>query len=85
MRRREISLELGLKFLAGAETMLNGSEFFVPYGQVMEQVRKSRCSAVTCEFVALAQDLNCRFVTLNSQVVADFPALAQHLSAFVEE
>jgi predicted nucleic acid-binding protein len=84
LRRREITLELGLKFLAGAETMLKGSEFFVPYGQVMEQVRRSNCSAFACEFVALAQDLNCPLITLDAQTIADFPKLAQHLTQFVE-
>jgi hypothetical protein len=84
LRRREIMLELGLKFLAGAERMLQGSEFFVPYGQVMEQVRKSNCSAFACEFVALAHDLECPLITLDAQTVADFPKLAQHLSHFVE-
>jgi len=85
VRRREISLEMGLKFLEGAETMLKGAEFFVPYGQVTEDVQRSTLSAFTCEFVALAHDLNCPFVTLDPQTVVDFPNVARHLSDFIED
>ena len=84
IRRRDVPFKLGLKFLAGAEAMLKDHEFFIPYGQVMDLVRKSICSAYVCEFVALAKDLDARLITLDPQILAEFPETARHLSDFVE-
>lgn len=55
----------------------------VTSNQVLELVNASSCSAYDCEFVALARDLKVSLVTVDRQILTDFPDTAISLDAFV--
>jgi predicted nucleic acid-binding protein len=49
----------------------------------LELVNSSHCSAYDCEFVALAQDLKTRLVTLDKKILNNFPEVAVSIDEFV--
>ena len=51
--------------------------------QVLALAAASTCSAYDCEFVALAKDLNVPLITVDKQVLSQFPEVATPLAEFV--
>ncbi len=60
-----------------------GREYNVTSPQVLDLVAASTCSAYDCEFVALALDLGVPLVTVDQQVLRQFPTTAESLDDFV--
>ena len=56
-----------------AESLLAGNEFEVESRSVLELVRDSDCSASDCEFVALANRLDTKLVTVDKNLLRAFP------------
>lgn len=73
LRRNMLSFEQAYSLQTRAESLLEGFEFEVPSRNIMELVRDSECSAYDCEFVALAERLNAKFVTMDKKVLKAFP------------
>jgi predicted nucleic acid-binding protein len=48
-------------------------------------VAESVCSAYDCEFIALARDLNVPLVTLDKQLLNQFPNDTISLDAFIKQ
>jgi predicted nucleic acid-binding protein len=46
---------------------------------VLRLVQQSKCSAYDCEFVALARSLNVPLITMDKQILKDFPTTAKPL------
>jgi predicted nucleic acid-binding protein len=76
IRQRLITLEQALQIQAAAEHLLADAEFDVPSFEVLQLVSKSTCSAYDCEFVALAQRLGIKLVTVDKKVLREFPVTA---------
>jgi len=51
---------------------------------VLQLVSESKCSAYDCEFVALARDLNVKLVTVDKQILREFPGDAISLEKYVD-
>lgn len=81
MRRNMLSFEQACSLQAEAESLLEGFEFDVQSREVMELVRDSECSAYDCEFVALAERLGVKLVTIDKKVLKAFPKRAVSLVA----
>ncbi len=81
VRRNVLSFEQACSLQAEAESLLEGFEFEVNSRAVMELVRDSECSAYDCEFVALAERLGVKLVTLDKKVLKAFPKRAIPLMA----
>lgn len=64
-----------------AEELLHENEFLVPSNDVLELAENSTCSACDCEFVAVAKSLGVRLVTMNKQILREFPKVASPLLA----
>jgi predicted nucleic acid-binding protein len=60
---------------------MEGFEFDVHSRDVMALARDSDCSAYDCEFVALAERLDARLVTMDKKVLKAFPKRAVPLVA----
>jgi predicted nucleic acid-binding protein len=58
-------------------------EYEIASHQVLSLVAASTCSAYDCEFVALASDLDLPLVTIDKQILDQFPGLAIPLEEFV--
>jgi predicted nucleic acid-binding protein len=80
MRRKTLTLEQARHLQAEAEALLHGMEFEVDSGSVLELVSKSDCSAYDCEFIALAERLDTKLVTMDKQLLQGFPKRAVALT-----
>lgn len=81
MRRGVLTFDQARELQAEAESLLTGNEHDVDSNQVLELVRDSDCSAYDCEFVALAQQLDTRLVTMDAKLLKAFPQRAVALAA----
>lgn len=81
LRRRSLSFEQAAALQAEAEDLLAGNEYEVDSRSVLELVRDSDCSAYDCEFIALAEKLGTRLVTMDKKLLKAFPSRAVALNA----
>ncbi|MFY9478445.1 MAG: type II toxin-antitoxin system VapC family toxin [Aquabacterium sp.] len=81
VRRKILSFEQACRLQAEAEALMAGFEFEVHSRDVLGLVRDSECSAYDCEFVALAERLDAKLVTMDKKVLKAFPTRAVSLVA----
>lgn len=79
IRKSIISFEKALKIQSEAEALMAGFEFEIKSLDVLSLVKNSKCSAYDCEFVSLAQSLNTRLITMDKQILKNFPQIASPL------
>jgi predicted nucleic acid-binding protein len=82
LRKQWLSLEASQQIMGEALNLMEGLEYEVDSNQVLRLVAQSSCSAYDCEFVALAQELGVALVTMDRQLLRDFPTVAISLAAF---
>lgn len=58
-------------------------EYDIPSQKILNLVAASTCSAYDCEFVALAKDLDISLVTVDRQILSEFPEIAVSLEKYV--
>ena len=85
LRKGWLSLEDAVRIMDEAVRLMAGREYAVDSMQVLELVEESTCSAYDCEFVALARDLDVPLVTVDKQILRDFPREAVSPEAFVSD
>ena len=78
-RRELITYEQALEVIFNAEEQLVNFEYSVSSLNVVEKVRLSQCTAYDCEYVALAEILNCSLVTNDKKILKNFPSIATPL------
>ena len=83
LRKQLLSLEASQQIMTEALGQMQDQEYEVDSDQVLRLAARSNCSAYDCEFVALAQELGLPLVTVDKQVLRDFPKVATALAAFV--
>lgn len=83
MRQRSLTVESALEIANLAEAMMAENEFIVSTEIVMGLVASSDCSAYDCEFIALAQEHRVPLVTMDRQLLRDFPDQTIALQKFV--
>jgi predicted nucleic acid-binding protein len=83
LRKSLLSLEDAQQALNKALHLMRGGEYEIPSFAVLQLVASSPCSAYDCEFVALAQDLRLPLVTVDRQVLENFPHVAVALDRYV--
>jgi predicted nucleic acid-binding protein len=81
LRRGMLSFEQACTLQAEAESLMAGFEFDVHSQDVLMLVRGSDCSAYDCEFVALAERLDVKFVTMDRKILKAFPLRTVRLLA----
>jgi predicted nucleic acid-binding protein len=82
IRKQILSLGEAQEIMAEAIGLMQDQEYEVNSLQVLRLVASSTCSAYNCEFVTLAQDLGVPLVTVDRQILVQFPAAAVSLEAF---
>lgn len=75
IRRKTLTFDEALKVQSEAEAIMAGNEHEVDSRRVLELVRESDCPAYDCEFIALAERLGVKVVTMERKTLAAF---AQH-------
>ena len=83
LRKRLLTLETAQQIMNEAVSLMQGREYEVASSRVLALAAGSTCSAYDCEFVALAQDLGVPLVTVDKQVIGQFPAVAVALEDYV--
>ena len=81
LRRKTLTFDQACSLQSEAEDLLAGSEFEVESKAVLELVRDSDCSAYDCEFIALANKLQVKLVTMDAKLLKAFPKRAISLAA----
>jgi len=76
IRRNELTLPQARQIQAMAEQLLAGREYFLDFEPIFQLIRKSRCSAYGCEFVALAAEMQVPLITSDRQILREFPGIA---------
>jgi predicted nucleic acid-binding protein len=83
VRKNLLTRQVAQNNLEHALYLLRGKEYSISPKRVLELAVTSTCTAYDCEFVALAQDLDLKLVTLDKQILAQFPGTALALDKFV--
>ena len=83
MRKGILSVEEAQAVMEESMRLMNGREYEVVSFQVLDLVSKSACSAYDCEFVALAQELEKPFVTVDKKILGEFPGIAVSLDEYI--
>ena len=84
IRKGILTLEDSLEIMDEATVIMRGGEYEIISSDVLRLASRSKCSAYDCEFVALAQDLNVPLITVDKQVLGEFPENAISVQEFVE-
>jgi predicted nucleic acid-binding protein len=78
LRKELIDLAEALLIMEKAELQMKDQQFQVNSVQVLHHVSESTCSSYDCEFVSLAKDLDLHLITMDKQLLWEFPNLAKH-------
>ena len=82
VRKRLVTLEAAIDIIEKAEAQFVGHEFLVESRAVLRLVAGSHSSAYDCEFVALAEEQRVELVTVDRDLLRDFPHVAVSLEKF---
>jgi predicted nucleic acid-binding protein len=85
IRKNILMLEDAVRIIDEATLLMQGGEYESVSLQVLRLVGESTCSAYDCEFVALARDLNVRLLTVDKQIIKQFPNEAITLDEYVSQ
>jgi predicted nucleic acid-binding protein len=83
MRRKILSLEEVLLIMDEAIELMQEHEYEISSLQVLKLAASSNCSAYDCEFIALAQELDVPLITVDRQILQQFPLTANSLEAYL--
>jgi predicted nucleic acid-binding protein len=81
LRRKILTFDQACSLQSEAEDLFAGAEFEVDSKAVLELVRDSDCSAYDCEFIALANKLQVKLVTMDAKLLRAFPKRTISLAA----
>ncbi len=82
IRKGILSFEDAVRIMDEATRLMEGLEYEVPSMDVLQLVKESACSAYDCEFVALARALRVPVVTVDKQILREFPTDSVALEVF---
>jgi predicted nucleic acid-binding protein len=82
LRKRWLSLEESLHIMTEAQQLMTDQEYEVHSKKVLQLTTQSTCSAYDCEFVALAEELGISLITVDKQILKEFPHIAVSLAEF---
>lgn len=81
--QRRLTLEEAQQIMAEATSLMQDREYEVASLPVLNLVAASTHSAYDCEFATLAQELGVPLLTVERQVLGQFPTVALALDTFV--
>ncbi len=82
-RKKQITYDQAIGVILNAENQLMNYEYTVNSLKVMEKVKASKCTAYDCEYIALAEALDCNLITNDKKILKNFPEVAIDLKKFV--
>jgi predicted nucleic acid-binding protein len=85
IRHDIMSLAEAIKLTEDALTTMLDREIAPSSKLVLTLATNSVLSAYDCEFVALADEANCKLITVDKQVIKNFPDIAISLETAIEQ
>ena len=85
MRKAILALHEAQQIMERALTLMRGREFEVSSAEILKLVSSSKCSAYDCEFIAVARDLRVPVVTVDKQLLREFPDFTISLDAYCKQ
>jgi predicted nucleic acid-binding protein len=85
VRNKVLTLGDAQQIIEEAISFMHNREYEVGSLQVLSLAASSACSAYDCEFVALAQALETPLITVDRQIIKQFPAIATSLEDFASD
>ncbi|MBW2067098.1 MAG: type II toxin-antitoxin system VapC family toxin [Deltaproteobacteria bacterium] len=82
MRQKIINLAHAHRIMDCALGLLAGREYEVSSYEVLRLASQSNSSAYDCEFIALANDLKTSLITVDKELLRNFPSVALSLDEF---
>jgi predicted nucleic acid-binding protein len=79
VRRGGLTLNHAQAIQQEAESLMASNEQMVDSVAVLDLVNRSECSAYDCEFIAVAQSLGTKLVTMDGKLLKAFPRTAKPL------
>jgi predicted nucleic acid-binding protein len=79
LRRGMLDFDRACAIQLEAQELLHAGEHEADSRQVLGLIRASDCSAYDCEFVAVAEALGTRLVTMDAKLLRAFPGIARSL------
>ena len=84
LRKNLVTLQQAQSIMNSALDLMRGREYEVSSYEVLRLASESKCSANDCEFIAAATDLKVSLVTVDRQLLREFPSVAVSLKSFIE-
>ena len=85
IRHKALTIEAAREIARKAEAGFEGREFAVSSDAVLHLAARSKCTTYDCEFVALARNQEVRLVTVDHQILHEFPEISISLERFLQE
>jgi predicted nucleic acid-binding protein len=85
IRQNALTIGAAQQIASKAEASFEHREFAVSSDVVLQLIATSNCTAYDCEFVALAGEQGVRLVTVDRQILREFPQIAVSLDRFVRD
>ena len=82
-RKKQITYDQAIEVILNAEDQLAGFEYTVSSLSIMGKVKVSKCTAYDCEYIALAEALDCNLITNDKKILKNFSTTAIGLKKFV--
>jgi predicted nucleic acid-binding protein len=80
LRKKLLTFEQVMNIQLEAESLMSGAEYEVNSAAALELVHDSDCSAYDCEFVALANSLGTKLLTVDKKLLRAFAPTAVALA-----
>jgi len=84
VRHKVLSLAEAASLMEQAVSTMQNRQLIPSDELVLSLAINSTCSSYDCEFVALAQEINCRLVTVDGQIIRNFPDTAIIMDEFIK-
>ena len=85
LRNKHLTLLEAQEVMEAAGRLMRGREYEVASLRVLQLATQCNCSAYDCEFIVLAKDLDISLVTVDRQILAQFPETAIALEDFAPD
>jgi predicted nucleic acid-binding protein len=85
IRHDVMKLEEAIKLMEDALITMQNRDIAPSNNLILALAANSALSAYDCEFVALANEINCKLVTVDKQIIKNFPDIAISLEGFVKQ
>ncbi len=85
IKKEFLSLADAVDIMENASQLMENNEYDVNSRLVLTLAEQSSLSAYDCEFIALARDLNVKFVTADQKIAEIFPELTFPLQNYISD